>query len=79
MRKWNDYLKFAGLTDITNDSLCKTVQSQLGSINSSLSLATITQIFAECDQKKKKTDDPLSDKDRVFLHLLVYPEDLGWQ
>ena len=76
-KAWNNYLEHTSCAaDITKDTLRETVQKQL--CNSwQLSLVTVNQIFADYDKYKKKTDDPLSDKDRAFLHLLVGPEEFG--
>ena len=76
--KWHVYLESTSVADITKVTLRKSVQSQVLSVNSCwLSLATVNQIFSEYDKQKKKTNDPLIDKDRVFLHLLVGPEEFG--
>ena len=75
-KAWNNYLEHTSCADITKDTLRETVQKQLRN-SWQLSLATVNQIFADYDKHKKKTDDPLSDKDRAFLHLLVGPEEFG--
>lgn len=77
--KWSDWVKHVNpSTVIKKPRVLATLKAlQFGKTTWQLSFSDVKQIFSEYGGKKKKESDPLSPQDRVFLGLLIAPEEFG--